>query len=366
MKSFFASRFLTASAACLFLIVSMSGCSQDGVVESVSGSGSFVSADGTTVTEFEIDTSVIFETEIITTTDPETGEVTETEVPCTDLIQYGMATFTDCAADIQATVMLTPEDELTVRECFDILEENPDLEADPEYQTWLECVNEYTDDNDSNLYSLSYLGGRYEIRSCTAQQCDYFLFLYFPYFDVAYFYEIEEPGECFDHLDEGFNVFGSCGWWIWKHYFGVYVHCEGSDEVVGTGCAFAVIADEREEVDETTGETLAADDEIALLLVDDDGTVAYTNCGFAGDSISSTSIDPADFPDGLRICQDGLLGNDDLGGVIFRTGSINGNNTGVILGGNTFTVTVEDTDSEFTDSDEDSNTFTFANSDANN
>ena len=341
MKRFFGSRFLIAGAACLFVISSMSGCSRDGLVESISGTGSFVSAEDGTVTDFEIETSIIYETEIVTVTDPDTGEETEIEIPCSDLIQYGMATFTDCAADIQATVLLSPDDELTIRECYDMYEDNPELQEDPQFQNWQACINAFQEDSGTeNLNSLSFLGGRYELRSCTAQQCDYYTFIYFPYFDVAYFYEIEEPGDCFDHLEEGFNVFGCCGWWIWKHYFGVYVQCEGSDEVTGTGCAFAFIADSREEVDEATGETIPANDQIALILIDDDGTVVYSNCGDAGDSVSTASIQEEDFPDGLRVCQDGLL--DGSGGnLIFSNGSVNGSFTTIQLEGDSFSVTVE-------------------------
>jgi len=342
MKRFFGSRFLIAGAACLFVISSMSGCSQDGLVESISGSGTIVSADDGTVTEFEIETSVIYDMEIVTVTDPDTGEETEVEIPCSDLIQYGMATFTDCAADIQATVLLSPGDELTIRECFDILENDTALQEDPEFLAWQECVNEVAEGSgQENLHSVSFIGGRYEARSCTAQTCDYYLFFYFPYFDTAYFYEIQEPGDCYDHLDEGFNVFGSCGYWIWKHYFGVFVHCEGNDEVPSTGCAFAFVADTREVVDDATGEIVPENDEIALILIDDDGTVAYSNCGDAGDSISSTSIQEEDFPDGLRICQDGLI--DGTGGdFIFRTGNVTGNFTTIQLEGNNFTVNVEE------------------------
>jgi predicted small metal-binding protein len=337
----------------------MSGCSQDGLVETISGSGSFVNADDGTVTEFEIDTSVVYTTDTITVIDPDTGEETEQEVDCTDLIQFGTATFTDCAADMEATVMLSVGDEMTIRECYDLIENDEDLQNDPQYQSWLDCINGFDSDADPNLYSISYLGGRYEMRSCQPE-CTYYLFKYYPYYGCTYLWELDDFEDCEDQFEEGFNVLGRCGRRRHRYYWGIYVDCgDVSDEVTGTGCMFAVIADEIEEVDPDTGETIEADDQLAVIMIDDDGTVAYTNCGNAGDSVTTTSIDESQFPNGLRTCQDGILGGDG-GTIFFSTNDIDGNNGEfTLVDGVTWTVTVDDANGDFSNTDGGGGTYTF-------
>ena len=291
MKRLFEMKFLVTAAACLFAISALSGCANELLVESVSGSGQIVSDDGT-VTEFEIETSVIIEEGV-------------DGVPCTNLIQQGMATFSDCEADIHATVLLSPGDEADILACFEsgVITDFVDPE-DPDVLNFTEC---FEDGFNDNLFSGSFITGRYELRSCQAQECDYFFFVYFPYFNAAYFYEIPSDGQCFEGLEEGFNIFGSCGWHFLKHFFGVYCDVdENKDEITGTGCLFAFIVDEVG-VD-FNGDPAEENDRIAVILIDDDGTVAYSNCGNAGSSITTTLLSDNDFPDGLDICDDQVFG----------------------------------------------------------
>ena len=293
MKRLFEMKFLATAAACLFAISALSGCTQELLVESISGSGEIVSEDGT-VTEFAIETSIVIQ-------EGEDG------VPCTNLIQQGMATFSDCEADIHATVLLSPADEADILACAELgIDGNFLVDEDDDVRNFNACF----DDDNLNLFSGSFITGRYELRSCQAQECDYFFFVYFPYFNACYFYEIQTDGQCFDGLEEGFNIFGSCGWGFLKHFFGVFCDVdENKDEITGTGCFYAVIADETN-VD-VEGNPVEEIDQIAVILVDDDGTVAYTNCGDAGTSITTTLLDEADFPNGLDICNNPLFGDND-------------------------------------------------------
>lgn len=322
-------RFFLSCAACLFLMGLMSGCGVDGIVDTIAGSGAIVSAEDGTTTEFSIDTGLIFE-------EDEDGNL------CTDLVQYGTATFTDCEADIEATVLLSRGDELTIKECIDLYENNEDLQEDLQFQTWAACLEEF-EDND-NLNAIAYLAGRYETRSCVAEECTYYYFKYYPHSGCAYLWELDGFEDCNDEYEEGFNVWGCRGRGCRYHYYGIYVHCEGSDEVTGTGCLFAVIADEAEAGVDENGDPVDPNDKMALIMIDDDGTVAYSNCGDTGNSVVTTPVNGDDYPGGIRVCQDGVFGSGNS--VIINTGATNGTiDDGEFVtldGGGTYTITVTD------------------------
>ncbi|MEM7311990.1 MAG: hypothetical protein AAF497_02440 [Planctomycetota bacterium] len=247
----------------------MTGCEQ--FAEGVQGSGTFTSADGAT-TSFEIDTCVNVELE-------DNGEY------CTNLAQYGTATFIDCDADIRATINITPADQAQLDACNNLLsdeafEGNEDVE---EFQNCLELL-----DDDVLSYRIGLLSGMYELRSCQERVCDVYQFIYFPCLNYVCYTLVEEDIDWYDG-DSG-HCFQGCGYSrrYGHYYYGWYFHCEGNDEVLGTGCLFAAIGDGLDvtTTDPDTGETttVTTPDRISLILVDDvNKTVVYQNCGDVGE-----------------------------------------------------------------------------------